>query len=57
MRQPVAVHVTEPLSEVSKKLAETGSDVGCILDDGELAGLVSRETLDRLARILDGTGE
>lgn len=57
MRQPVRVDVTEPLSDVARRLDEHGTAVACIMEDGTFSGFVTRETLDRLARLLDGHAE
>jgi len=57
MRPPLLVHATDPLSEVSRRLAERGEDVACIMEDGAFAGFAARDALERLARLLDGAAE
>lgn len=57
MRQPVLVDVTDPLSDVARRMEERGTEVACIMEDGVFAGFVARDALDRLARLLEGAAE
>jgi len=57
MRPPMLVAVTDPLSDVARRMDERGTEVACIMEDGLFAGFVARDALSRLARLLDGAPE
>lgn len=53
MRPAVAVSPEESLAEVQQRLEGRGLPVACILDRGELVGLVAQDELRRLSNLLE----
>jgi len=56
MREPLLVSPDDALVEIQRRMEEQGITVACIVRAGRLVGLVSYDSLRRLAGLLDGNG-
>ncbi len=57
MHAPMFLDPAEPLLQAQQKMERQGAPAACILERGRLAGIVSQDTIRKIAQMLDSTQE